>query len=327
MPILDRQKRGYQIGEIRTGYEVKPPQGKSYPTKLETFRLTTVSRTAADSIAAQFGGEVQATVLKNGKKTYEVFTEASELPVMVPPGDSVISQWYEMWSAAGRARQCDGFTEQRSGDPCKCPSDLIRRAELAKSGSACRPVTRLNVMLPDVPDLGVWLLTSNGGNAADELEDKAEMLRSARDAGVILPAKLRLEPREVRIVGEKPCQFVVPVLEISQSLRQLMELGSSSQDLASALPPPPPQAMSALASGHPYSDDDEPIEAELLDAPSGSGWLSALYAELDAESRDALMSRIKKANFPDPPPAAVERQVRRWVEEIRTEKAKGAPFE
>jgi hypothetical protein len=328
-PIKDLQRRGHQIGEIRIGMVVKPEKGKPYPSKLDSFRFTTRSPKVAQAVAQLLGGEARPTQLQNGRESWEVFTDATELPVMVPPGDAVISQWYELYSAAGCQRRCDGETEQLTQSPCKCPADPEQRNELAKSGSACKPTTRLNVMLPDLPDLGVWLLTSHGFNAAVELGGAAEVLAAAREAGVIIPATLRLEQRETRVVGQAPKKYAVPVLEIGASLRQMTELGSG-RDIASALPPPPPQAVQALASGHVYSADDEPIEAEVVDsAPTEEGSLTTLLAELDAGASDELSTRMENAKFPpiDQLSPAAERQVHRWVEEIRAEQAKGAPFE
>src|SRR3954451_18746797 len=69
-----------------------------------------------------------------------------------------------------------------------------------------------------------------------------------------------MEQRQPRHVGEKPHDFVVPVLEINASVRQMVAL-EPGQDFASALPPPP-SGLQALGSG--VSDpDDEPI----LDGP------------------------------------------------------------
>src|SRR5664279_3397904 len=156
--------------------------------------------------------------------------------------------------------------EQLKQTPCLCPSDPDRRAELAKKGSACKPTTRLNVMLPDLPDLGVWLLSSHGFNAANELGGAAEVLAHARNSGVIIPAKLRLEHREVRVPDEKPKQFVVPVLELIPTLRELASLQSG--DISASLPAAPPQ-MAAIGSGSPkpaphHVDDDEPVDLSLI---------------------------------------------------------------
>jgi Recombination directionality factor-like len=251
-PILDIQRRGRQIGEIRIGMQVRTSNGKMRPTKLDAFRFTTKSPAVAEAVAHLFGGEVRAIEL-GGMASHEVITEVTELPVMVPPGDAVISQWYEMWSGGGCQRRCDGETEQLTQEPCKCPTDPERRNALAKTGGACKPTTRVNVMLPDLPDLGVWKIESHGYNAANELGGAAEVLAAARNSGVIIPAVLRLEQRQSKSGGETR-KFAVPVLEIRATLRQLTELNRGA-DITSALPPEPPQALQALGTGKPRNVD------------------------------------------------------------------------
>lgn len=248
MPINTLQKRGRQIGEIRIGIQVQSSNGRMRPAKLDTFRFTTKSPTVAQAVAAVLGGTARAITLLNGESTHEVVTDVTELPVMVPPGDAVISQWFELWSAGGCQRRCDGETEQRTQTPCMCPQDPVARNAAAAIGQACKPVTRLNVMLPDLPDLGVWKLASNGYNAAVELGGAADVLRAAREAGVIVPAVLRLEQRQSkRITAEGESQtrkFAVPVLEIGATLRNLTELAAGA-GIAAALPPAPARAIEA----------------------------------------------------------------------------------
>jgi len=320
MPLLDIQRRGRQIGEIRLGVAVRDANGKARPTKLESLRFTTKSQSIAGRVAELLGGQMRPVRLQNGTDTFEVITDATEVPVLVPPGDNVISQWYEMWTAAGCARRCDGETEQITQSPCKCVSDPKLRAEQAKTGSACKPVTRLNVMLPDLPDLGVWLLSSTGFNAAQELGGAAEVLAAARDKGVIIPAKLRLEQREKRTPGKPTNKFVVPVLEMEATLRQMTELQKG--DIAAALPSPVPSTLAIGSSTTATDLHDDVIDAELV--PDDE--LAQLIAQLDQSQRQELSGRMTKANYPelDKLPLAAERQVRRWINELVSDS--GRPF-
>jgi hypothetical protein len=323
MPLNDRdilshqRKFGHQVGEIRLGTTVVRNE-KRQPVKLDTFRLTTNSHNVAVQAAGVLGGSVRQAQLLNGRKAYEVVTSVSELPVMVPPGDAVISQHYEKWTAAGCERRCDGIQTLIPGGPCQCPRDLDMRRDQAKSGNACKPITRLNVMLPDIMDLGVWLVQSTGDNAADELAITADVLKKARDADVIIPATLRMEHRERRIVGEKPRRFVVPVLEINASLRDMVAIGGS-QDLMDALPPPPPANLRAIGAGPALiaDADDEPIDAEIVDVQEAKarsvaavgGSVGERLNALDAGSRAAIEAKMQAANFPDPLPSAAEKTV------------------
>lgn len=281
MVLLDRQKRtGKQIGEIRLGLRIPVPNkpGKLMPSKGETLRFTTESRWVARDVAVKLGGEVHETELLSGRRTFEVISNVTEVPVMVPEGESVINQHYEMWSKAGCARRCNGFDDSISGDACKCPADLVKRMELAMKNppAACKPVTRLYVMLPYIADLGVWLVQSTGNAAADELGEIAEVLRRARQAGVPIPAMLRMEQRISRLVGEKPHEYVVPVLDTPEtSLYDLLQL-SEHAGLSAALPPVPdyarqPNAISVESTSMrtlPHHESDDVIDAELADDAS-----------------------------------------------------------
>ncbi len=324
MALLDRQRKGRQIGEIRLGITVTAKSGKKVPEKLDTFRFTTRSGLVAMSVAEVLGGRVNPTELRNGVRTYEVITQVTELPVVVPPGDAVISQWYETWTAAGCSHRCDGFTNTIDGNPCVCPADLDVRREQAKKGNACKPITRLNVMLPDIQDLGVWLVQSTGENAADELGGTAEFLKAARDRDIIIPATLRMEHREKRVVGEKTKKFVVPVLEVNASVRQMVAL-ESGRDISLALPPPPPNLRALDASS---SVRAQPAVAELVEKtetnPQRSGGAVAdRLADLHESVRKQIEARMEAANFPAPLPAAAEKTVQKWIDEAETS---GAPF-
>lgn len=243
MPIVDLQQKAREIGRLRIGAQVKTANGKTRPSKLDSFRFTTPSRQVADAVAELYGGTVRPW--ENGTVDWEVFTTTTEMDVMIPPGDAAVSQWYELWSGGGCQRRCDGVTEKLKGTPCVCPPAGEERVTAANKGAACKPTTRVNVILPDLPDIGVWRYESHGFYAAVELGGAAEMLARAREEGVIVPARLRLEQREVKREGQTR-KFAVVVLEINATLRQLATSGGPSS-LVDSLPPAPATAIEATA--------------------------------------------------------------------------------
>lgn len=261
MPMKDLQARAAKVGRIRTGISVIK-DGKQRPEKLTRFLLTTESRHVADAIAEVYGGKVDPFHPMGGaQRGWQVLVDIDEIPVAVPPGEQVLSQWWEMWTAGGLQRRCDGETasvwegtkdnpkpEQRV--PCKCPADLGDRAAAAalKTPKACRPSTRVSLILPDVPGTGTFMVESHGIYAAQELGGVAELMHRASSAGVILPAVLRLEQREgVRRPGQTTNRFAVPVLQLQHSMRELLELAERGPS-ASALPPAPRRALTAGSS-------------------------------------------------------------------------------
>jgi hypothetical protein len=231
MPLLDLQRRFRELGRIRLGVQTKTANGKMRPSKLSTFRLTSPSQPLIEAAASLYGGDARPWD-NNGKQEHEVITNVDVLDIIVPPG-SVLSQHWEMWSGGGCQRRCDGVRDLLSESPCLCPADYGERRELAARGLACKPTSRLNVLLRDLPDIGVWRVESHGFNAAVELAGTAELLEIATRSGVMIPARLRLDPREKKVPGKPTNKFAVPVIEIAATYIQVAEaLGVSPGPLS-----------------------------------------------------------------------------------------------
>lgn len=210
MTILNLQRRLHERGRIRTGKKVATSGGSQRPEKLAHFRFTSADRHALDQAAALWGGEVTAWDAPAGKQ-WEVFSECDDIPVVVPPADFGFSQFMELWSGGGCQRRCDGDTEQITGGACLCT---------AEDQQVCKPTTRLSVILPDIPGLGLWRLESHGWNAAAELAGTLDLIMPAGGAGRLLPARLRLQQRSA-IVDGKTSRFAVPVLDIDMRMGEL----------------------------------------------------------------------------------------------------------
>lgn len=221
MPILSLQRQLREIGRIRIGVQVPSGNGRSRPSKLDSFRITSKSREIVDAAAELYGGDAKAWN-NDGSAEFEVITQATTLDIIVPPGQPV-SQWLELWSGGGCERRCDGVTNVLTMGPCLCPADVDERLALAQKGQACRATTRLNVILPALPDLGVFRLESHGYYAAVELAGAAEILARASETGLLIPARLRLEQRTKKVPGQATRQYAVPVIEFVDT--RMGELG------------------------------------------------------------------------------------------------------
>jgi hypothetical protein len=256
MAVRDLQRRGQQIGRLRIGQQVKAAGGKSRPVKLDTFRFTTQSRPSAEAIAELFGGTI-----RDWEGQFEVITERSAIPVTVPPRDQVVSQWYEMWNKGGAIRRCDSQREQISGGQCQCPhaanpDDPDEADEAARQRSvlasqnpprACKLVTRISVMIPDLPGLGVFRLDTGSYYAGVEIGDSAALMQMAREKGVFLPAILRIEQRK-RVAGGQTKTYPVPVLEVLSTFRQIAGGALEAGGIVAQLPPAPESAKAIGAS-------------------------------------------------------------------------------
>src|SRR5690606_12606230 len=216
MPIIDLQRRMRQLGEIRIGHAVSTGRVSSKtgkpimrPEKLSTFRLTSASKPLLERVAELYGGTVRPwTPANGGPQEWEVYTEVDRLPVLVPPGEPV-TQWYELYRGSKCVRRCDGRTEQKSDQPCLC--DPERRE--------CQITTRLNVMLRDVPGLGVWLLTTHGYYAATELPEVAQFLAATRG---YVDAWLAMEEKQIVRDDGTVARFMVPKLDVNVTPAQLL---------------------------------------------------------------------------------------------------------
>lgn len=258
MAILGLQLSQAETGRIRLGIKVQHGKG-TRPAKLDRFRFTSPRKNLIEKIAELYGGTVQAWQPPRGAAQWEVVTNATEVPVVVPPQDPAESQWLELWSAGGCQRRCDGQTEKISGQACLCDPDPARRD--------CKMHTRLRVMLEDVPGMGAWRVDTGSYYAATELPGVAQLLAQAQGA---IPGRLVLDQRTVVRDG-KTKNFVVPVLDCADiTPKELMS--GRVQEL-----------MAARAAG---AIDGQLRKAAAISAGPAKDYLSLIDA---AKTREALL--------------------------------------
>lgn len=275
MSILTLQRRLRELGRIRTGVRVASGNGRSRPAKLETFRLTSASRELLDAAAEIYGGEVRAWPEGDG---WELITAVDALDIVIPPGESM-TQYYELWSGGGCQRRCDGVTELLTMEPCLCPSDQDERRTLAADGRACKPTTRLNVILPLVPDMGVWRLESHGYYAAVELAGTAEFLARATAEGRLIPARLRLDQREAKRPNQPVMRYAVPVIELPQTrIAEFMPTLNAPPDVPALATGQP---VRALPAGSPPEPRRQSTRRQRVERPAPG----ATTPELPADTR------------------------------------------
>lgn len=240
MPIKDLQRGLREVGRIRSGDQVEPKPGKRAPRKLEHFRFTSDDQGLLAMVAELYGGEVSKWEGAPLGDQWQVYSTAERVPVVIAPGLQVLSQWHELWSGGGCQRRCDGEIEQLTGTPCLC---------LAEAERQCKPTTRLSVILPEVPGLGVWRLESHGFYAAKELGGQLALVDQVVQAGGVVVASLRLTQREDKRPGQPIKRYTVPALDVGATFAQLVSAttngtaapvidGSASRQLAELVAPP-----------------------------------------------------------------------------------------
>jgi hypothetical protein len=190
----------------------EPIKGKKgrRPVKLTEWRLTSPNRDAIETAAKLWGGEAHEWEGAPGEQQqWEVHTDVSELNVLVPfPQDLEERQLYELYTAGGRTRACNGKEEFISGGPCLCEPD----------DRECKLITHLLVLLPELPGIGAWRLTTSGQIAARELMGAMRFLRQIHARSFFATATLAIVQQTVKVAGQPEYQFVVPVLRLPYSL-------------------------------------------------------------------------------------------------------------
>lgn len=264
--LIGLQRRLAELGRLRYGEVAHTQGGKPYPRSLNKWRLTSASKPLLEQAAEIYGGKVRAWKDAPDEGMWELYTTTAELDVLLPPVYSAedgtptypYMQAYELWTGPTLDRRCDGET-----------CTLRKGAGLSTVGCLCDPdarecqvVTRITVMLPRLPGLGVWRMDSKGWNVATQLPGALDLLSTAAAQRRFLPALLRLEPRSRRVRDEQgkvqTNRFVVPVLDLQVTPGQMlstlapelalprMAAGQVGEESGRALPgasgnPPAPQ--------------------------------------------------------------------------------------
>jgi len=314
--IIGVQRRMMELGRIRAGEK----GSKGEPRKLQHFRLTSASSVLLEAAAQEYGGSVRAWEGAPDEGYYELYTDTDTLDIILPPvfsdrdGEPTVplSQFFELWTGGGCVRRCDGETELLSNKPCLC---------VVEDGDerACKITTRLSVMLPKIPGLGVWRMESKGWNAANELPGTVELLLLAAAQRQFIPGVLRLEPRTSKKGGQTR-KYVVPVIDLpSLRMEDVIRGGlTPGAQLGVLNAPPPALSRPALPAGEPlpqgagrFENDDVPAFGEPPEIRGDVGE--------KAVSGSAPTSTSEPEHLPEEAPYGVPEQLRDDLIELRTE--------
>lgn len=178
-PMIDIQRRHAEVFRIRLG-----DKDGDRPRKLtDQIRITARSEQIVQAFVDVYGGEVSPW-----ENQYQAYLPTSELRILVLPGQS-IQQWWEKYRGSVCERRCDGYQEQKSGNRCMCPEDIAERTE---DNNACSPMTRVNVLCPDVNVVGAGSLVTHSMIAAETLPQSIAVAETALSQGLMVPAVLRI---------------------------------------------------------------------------------------------------------------------------------------
>ncbi|MFI1165571.1 hypothetical protein ACH4UM_18640 [Streptomyces sp. NPDC020801] len=218
--IITNQRQARELGRLRTGWSVPndDPKKRPRPVKSKTWVISSHAEHYVEKAAELYGGTVEQWQPQgNGAPQFRVITEAQQLDAVLPGGDP-LSQYNEMWSKGGCKRRCDGETEQLSRRPCLCIAEYgedwyLLRQNVYKKDKVCAATSRLNVVLLDMPDMGVWRAETHSFYASNELAGTVDMVLSGTGGKGLVPVTLRIEPR-TRVAGGQTKHFPVVVVEV-----------------------------------------------------------------------------------------------------------------
>lgn len=290
MALRDKQISLVELGRIRTGQRVQAQSGKLRPDKLETFKFTSPIEHLIIEVAALYGGEPGPYVSEGVRgKQFQVVTDTNTIPVYLP--QQRIDPFYERWAGGVCTRRCDSIRDSIHDAPCDCDPDPEERI--------CKPTTRLNVMLADVPGLGQWRLETHSVYAAMEMTQLAGLLGAV---SMPIPGRLVLESRLRKFFNRKKQQvetrdYYVPIVVIDSVTARQVQIGGdaltqaiqmSNTGTAAVEAAPAARAIEAApAPTVPTAPDPEAIKRGL-----------ARIAAAKPEQMPALHARIQQMGSP-----------------------------
>jgi hypothetical protein len=99
-----------------------------------------------------------------------------------------------------------------------------------KAGTVCNMTTRLNVMLPAMPDIGVWRAETHSFYAANELAGHVDTIRGLVGQQTMVPVRLRIEQR-TRVSEGQTKHFPVIALELrGVTAGQVLAIGGGGEN-------------------------------------------------------------------------------------------------
>jgi hypothetical protein len=285
--IITIQRQARELGRLRTGY-TDTTGSKARPVRSQTWIVTSHAEHYVQAAAEIWGGTPEKwQPLGNGAQQWRVVTAASFLDAILPPGDP-LSQAYESWSRGGAQRRCDGMTETLADQPCFCRAQWGDNFhEVAPRDAACKMTTRLNVMLPEMPDIGAWRVETHSFYSANEIAAAVDMLKGAIGDQALIPVRLRIEQR-TRVAQGKTKQFPVVAVELRGSTAgQVLAGAVQTVPVGTAATPP------AVEAGRAAAIEAKPAAA----APSVDDFIAAAQGSASVDDLSTNLQAAQNAGF------------------------------
>lgn len=218
----DFQAELTEVGRIRIGVFDPDKGGRGAPDKLEFFRFTSQQELLIRKVAKKYGGMAEEYQPQRSRRTeWQVITTSKMIPVYVEP--QRIDPWLEAWGGSVGSsrcvRRCDGITETKQDVPCPCAAGQLEEKDM------CKPVARVQLLLAEVPGIGLWRLESHGTKFVEEIAGLAPYVAMLPCR---VPGLLYLEGRRAQpwVNGRQLTTTVyVPHLSISVATPEQFAIG------------------------------------------------------------------------------------------------------
>lgn len=197
---LSDERRFPRIGKLKIG--IKTDQ--DYPKSIDYFRAT-------GKYAAMF---------------HDIFGEKpNEIDIVFPPfknEDDILSHYYRYYKASGLYCMGDGETAHRANDKGimeerECPCEHL------DSNGKCSESLRLTFMVPKIPVIGVWQLTTRSANTRLNTFSSLHLIRAFSGTIAGIPMSMSVAFEKVNIAGN-PNKFPVITITPKVTPEQILQI-------------------------------------------------------------------------------------------------------
>lgn len=295
-PVKNLRMSAPDVGRIRLGDEKKPNRPGA---PLPNLRFTSDDDVALKAIAERYGGEIKDWA--NGEQTYQMVSGTPKVKVLVR-GDSLDVN-YEAWAKGGISRRCDSETcllpSMETGlmaeRPCWCLANGMVPGEDA---DACRFTVRLRLLLPEIPGMGQWTITTHSTIAGSEISAQFSMMAAELGAHFdYVSAELAIVEREIKRPAHpdpkrRKDTFYVPVLRFRQSLEQLAELAGAGAPQIEGGTRPALEAGNVAEVGAPAPPSAPPAAPRDTTITTVSEFMAAARKRLGEDGRATVIQEV-----------------------------------
>lgn len=184
------------------------------PQALSTWAFSTDEKRTAETLADQFGGEIEVLDVEKGDD-HQIVTEVASIDVLFE-GPKALSSVMVLYGLDRKPiHRCDGMyslLEDDKGEPCGCPAEFRARKNLAEKGRGPKPEIKLTFQLLDNPELGIGLYRTGSWTLVRDLPEIEEELERRSGNGPV-SARLKLVHVEFETKAGMNVSYYRPVVE------------------------------------------------------------------------------------------------------------------